>query len=215
MKPKKHPPFNFMAWKLVIVNTIIGFLEVPFSWLVPLFALVPEHIVSAPWMIVTSMFLHLDFSHLFQNMFALAFFGILLEKLIGSKKFIYLYFAAGIAGSLASLVFYPTATSLGASGAVMGVLGALAVLRPKMVVYFGGPVPMIVLAAIWIVIDLAGFIVGEGNIGHAAHLAGFAVGITYGGYLYSQFREEKELKKRITDEFLSDDAIDSWADKNM
>ncbi len=215
MKPKKQPPFNFMAWKLVIVNTIIGFLEVPFSWLVPLFALVPEHIVSAPWMIVTSMFLHLDFSHLFQNMFALGFFGILLEKIIGSKKFIYLYFAAGIAGSLASLVFYPTATSLGASGAVMGVLGALAVLRPKMVVYFGGPVPMIVLAAIWIVIDLAGFIVGEGNIGHAAHLAGFAVGIAYGGALYSQFREEKELKKRITDEFLSDEAIDSWADKNM
>ena len=97
----------------------------------------------------------------------------------------------------------------------MGVLGALAVLRPKMVVYFGGPVPMIVLAAIWIVIDLAGFIVGEGNIGHAAHLAGFAVGIAYGGALYSQFREEKELKKRITDEFLSDEAIDSWADKNM
>ncbi|MCK4551261.1 MAG: rhomboid family intramembrane serine protease, partial [Candidatus Aenigmarchaeota archaeon] len=106
MKPKKHPSFSFMAWKLVIINTIIGFLEVPFSWLVPLFALVPEHIVLAPWMIVTSMFLHLDFSHLFQNMFALAFFGILLEKLIGSKKFLYLYFAAGTAGSIASLVFY-------------------------------------------------------------------------------------------------------------
>ncbi|MCK5474933.1 MAG: rhomboid family intramembrane serine protease, partial [Candidatus Aenigmarchaeota archaeon] len=100
-------------------------------------------------------------------------------------------------------------------GAVMGVLGALAVLRPKMVVYFGGPVPMIVLAAIWIVIDFAGFIVGGGNIGHAAHLAGFAVGMTYGNAISSQFKEEKELKKRITDEFLSDDAIDSWADKNM
>ncbi|NOR85622.1 rhomboid family intramembrane serine protease, partial [archaeon] len=113
MKQKKEPAFNFLAWKLVIITTIIGFLEIPFDWLIPIFALVPEQVISAPWMIVTSMFLHLDVMHLFQNMFALAFFGILLEKIIGSKKFIHLYFVAGIAGSIASIIFYPQATSLG------------------------------------------------------------------------------------------------------
>ncbi|MCK4968851.1 MAG: rhomboid family intramembrane serine protease, partial [Candidatus Aenigmarchaeota archaeon] len=152
MKQKKDPAFNYLAWKLVIINTIIAFLEIPFSWLIPVFALVPEQIYSAPWMLVTSMFLHLDIMHLFQNMFALAFFGILLEKIIGSKRFLSLYFAAGIAGSLASIVFYPHATSLGASGAIMGVIGALATLRPKLVLYFGGPIPMIILAAMWIIL---------------------------------------------------------------
>ncbi|MCK4500583.1 rhomboid family intramembrane serine protease, partial [Candidatus Babeliales bacterium] len=197
MKQKKDTGFNFLAWKLVIINTTIGFLEVPFGWLIPLFALVPEKILFAPWMLVTSMFLHLDVMHLFQNMFALAFFGILLEKIIGSKKFLQLYFVAGIAGSLASIIFYPYATSLGASGAIMGIVGALATLRPKLVVYFGGPIPMIFLAAMWIILDLAGLATGVGNVGHAAHLAGFAVGIFYGVTNYAKFQEEKEMKKQI------------------
>ncbi|NOR85499.1 rhomboid family intramembrane serine protease, partial [archaeon] len=144
-----------------------------------------------------------------------AFFGILLEKIIGSKKFIHLYFVAGIAGSIASIIFYPQATSLGASGAIMGIIGALATLRPKLVVYFGGPIPMIFLAAMWIILDLAGLATGVGNVGHAAHLAGFTVGIFYGVTNYAKFQEEKELKKQIDRDFLSDDAIDNWADKNM
>ena len=215
MKQKKDSAFNFLAWKLVIINTIIGFLEIPFGWLIPIFALVPEQVMSYPWMIITSMFLHLDVMHLFQNMFALAFFGIILEKIIGSKRFLSLYFVAGIAGSLASIIFYPQATSLGASGAIMGIVGALATLRPKLVLYFGGPIPMVVLAAMWIILDLAGLATGVGNVGHAAHLAGFAVGIYYGVKNYAKFHEEKEIKSKIDREFLSDDAIDNWADKNM
>ena len=76
------------------------------------------------WRIFSSMFLHIGFFHLFMNMLALYFLGEVTERIYGTKRFLFIYFVAGIFGGLAS---YATndAVAAGASGAIFGLFGAL------------------------------------------------------------------------------------------
>src|SRR3989338_8556737 len=98
--------------------------------------------------LVTAIFLHSGITHLLYNLFGLALFGSILEHILGSRKFLALFFASGLAASLASLPFY--ARVLGASGAIFGILGMLAILRPKMVVWaYSMPMPMIMALFVW------------------------------------------------------------------
>ncbi|MEA3343113.1 MAG: rhomboid family intramembrane serine protease [archaeon] len=217
---------KYFAWKLLAINIIVFILELTSPYIIPLFALNPAHIIQTPWTLITAMFLHatttilpdgatvINLNHLLQNMVALGLFGILLEKIIDSKEFLILYLTAGIFGNLAGIIFYPDSISLGASGAIMGILGALTILRPKMVVFLGGPIPLILLSGMWILIDLAGFFAPVDNTGHAAHLAGFAAGIIYGILNKNRFREDKEIKEKIEDE-LSDEEMDAWENEYM
>ncbi|HEX2645566.1 MAG TPA: rhomboid family intramembrane serine protease [Thermoanaerobaculia bacterium] len=76
------------------------------------------------WRLVTSMFLHGGFLHLFFNGWALVQLGGLFERWIGSGRLVLTYFATGICGSLASVLFTNN-VSVGASGAIFGLLGAL------------------------------------------------------------------------------------------
>ncbi len=217
---------KYYSLKLLAINIVIFILELISPYIIPLFALNPSTILQTPWTLVTAMFLHststtlpdgatvLNLNHLLQNMVALGLFGILLEKIIESKKFLGLYLTAGVAGNIAGLIFYPNSISLGASGAIMGILGAITVLRPKMIVYFGAPIPLILLSGMWILIDLVGFFAPADNTGHAAHLAGFAAGITYGLINRNHYSEDKEIKEKIDDE-LSDEELDAWEEKYM
>ncbi|MFH1126831.1 MAG: rhomboid family intramembrane serine protease, partial [archaeon] len=217
---------KYFAWKLLGINILIFFLELIFPIIIPLLALNPSTILHTPWTLITAMFLHsttatlpdgatvLNLNHLLQNMVALGLFGILLEKIIESKEFLKIYLLAGIFGNLAGIIFYPHSMSLGASGAIMGILGALTLLRPKMVVFLGGPIPLILLSAMWMLIDLIGFFHPIDNTGHAAHLAGFAAGAMYGLLSRNRFSEEKEIKDSIKDE-LSDDELDAWENEYM
>jgi len=77
------------------------------------------------WRLVTSMFLHGNLLHLAFNMFALWQVGQLVERIFGSARFVALYMAAGICGSLASVLWNPFASSVGASGAIFGIIGGL------------------------------------------------------------------------------------------
>ncbi|NLX96691.1 MAG: rhomboid family intramembrane serine protease [Rhodopirellula sp.] len=77
------------------------------------------------WRLVTSMFLHGGIVHLAMNMFFLWYIGRLVERLVGNVGFLVLYFVSGIAGSMTSLAWKPEVFSVGASGAIFGVLGAL------------------------------------------------------------------------------------------
>ena len=98
---------------------------------------------TQPWKFITSIFLHGSLKHLIGNLFALLFFGFILEKTIGSNKFLGIYLASGILANLIAINFYPS--SLGASGAIMGIIGALTILRPMMNVWaFGLIMPMFV-----------------------------------------------------------------------
>nr|WP_255639737.1 rhomboid family intramembrane serine protease [Aquibacillus saliphilus] len=76
------------------------------------------------WMIISSMFLHIGFLHLFMNMLALYYVGSAVERIYGNSRFIIIYFFAGIIGGVASFAFN-TQIAAGASGAIFGLLGSL------------------------------------------------------------------------------------------
>ena len=96
----------------------------------------------------------------------------------------------------------------------MAIVGALTVLRPKLVLYIGGPLPMILLAFMWVVIDLVGIFSPDTGIGHAAHLAGFGFGAIYGYVMKGKYSQEREIKNRAELE-ISEEYLDAWERKYM
>lgn len=197
--------FKWYAIKLVIICVIIFIIQILFEPTIeqremgaenPLtdnFALVSATVLIAPWTIITSIFLHGSVEHLFYNMFALGLFGSVLEKIIGGKKFLILFFVSGIISSVGSVLFY--IASIGASGAIFGVLGSLGILRPKMTVFIGFiPMPMAVAVALWAIGDLIGLFAPT-EIAHAAHLFGLAFGLIAGFYLRKQYKEVQSKRK--------------------
>ena len=157
------------------------------------------------WTLLTAVFLHSGMAHLLYNLFALALFGSILEHIIGSKKFMILFFIAGLAASLASLPFYNKV--LGASGAIFGILGMLGILRPKLIVWLHYiPMPMIVALFVWAVGDIIGIYAPSGTA-NIAHLGGLAVGIAAGFCYYKQFREIKPKKEKV---YIDEDKVKEW-----
>ncbi len=161
------------------------------------------------WRFLTSIFLHGGLGHLLYNCFAIAFFGIILEKTIGSNKFISIYLISGIFANLVSVNFYNS--SLGASGAIMGIIGVLALIRPFMMVWsFGMILPMFLVSLIWIAGDIFG-VFFPSNVGNIAHLSGMALGLVYGLYLkVNTPKENKPIKLKIPNNYL-----ENWEDKYM
>ena len=204
---------RYYAWWLLGIISFAFVMEAVFPPIIRMLSFRPSLILVMPWTFITSSFMHADLSHLLQNMFALGLFGIILERVIGSRNFLVLYFSGAIAGNIAAFFFYPNSMSLGASGAIMAIVGALTVLRPKLVLYIGGPLPMILLAFMWVVIDFVG-IFSQDNIGHAAHLAGFGFGAIYGYAMRAKYSQEREIKKRAELE-ISDEYLDVWERKYM
>lgn len=149
--------------------------------------------LTEPWRFFTAVFLHASISHLLSNLFALILFGLILEKIVGSKNFIYIFISSAIFANIVSFYFYPE--SLGASGAIMGIIGVLTVIRPLMAVWaFGMIIPMIIAAVIWVIIDTIGIFIPS-NIGHIAHISGIFWGI-FIGIILKKVHEDK--KKRHT-----------------
>lgn len=116
------------------------------------FALTPALILSGEklWTLLTSMFLHAGFFHLFANMFSLFFIGNFLEKIIGKKRFISIYLISGLIGGisfvLSGTIFNSNIPGIGASGAIFGILGVLAVLVPYSKIYLiVGPLILILV----------------------------------------------------------------------
>ncbi len=138
-----------------------------------------------PWQLVTYLFMHADFWHIFLNMFALWMFGMELENIWGSQKFMAYYFMCGIGAGLANLLIAPLFTSInlptiGASGAIYGVLIAFAMLFPDrpIYLYFLFPIKAKYFVAIYVVIEIIS-VGGNSNVAHVAHLGGGLVGFIY------------------------------------
>jgi len=134
-----------------------------------------------PYQLVTMMFAHGGFFHILFNMYALWLFGAALEKLWGPKRFLIFYLACGLAASIAEMFLVPVGFAIGASGAVMGLLGAFAYTFPN-IEFFILPIPFPIkakyLAIIYAAIDLFGQFSGfGGNVAHFAHLGGLAMGL--------------------------------------
>ena len=121
--------------------------------------------------LVTAMFLHASLLHLVFNMLALYWLGTVVEQALGTPRFLLLYFVSGIAGSAGALVLSdPTAITVGASGAIYGIMGALLVLEYRATGSFAGQ------ALSLIVINLA-LTFAIPNISIGGHLGGLAGGI--------------------------------------
>jgi len=154
-------------------------------------ALTPAYVLSQPWTIITSMFVHADFWHIFFNMFfGLYMFGMYLENIIGEREFLKVYFAGGIAAGifyvLLSLLFglpNPLTSAVGASGAIYAIIGTLMVLRPNMPIYFYLVIkmPLWLFGSLYFLYSLLAVPTGlSGNIAVTAHVGGLIAGLIFG-----------------------------------
>ncbi len=178
----------------VVVWFLLDFLLAPFTLAgVPVFGILSEYLALWPlgphfwpWQLGTYMFLHGGFFHLFFNMLALWMFGMEMENSWGSRKFLIYYLTCGIGAGIANVLIAPlvgqAAPTVGASGAVFGVLIAFAMLFPDrpIYLYFLFPVKAKYLIAAWIGLELFFGVTGSTDgVAHFAHLGGAAVGFLY------------------------------------
>jgi len=137
------------------------------------FALVPAAVAHGQWYrLVTSMFLHYGIWHVAVNMYALWIMGQALESMLGRLRFIALYFASGIGGSILSFAFGDVlGQSAGASGAIFGLFGAFFVILRQRNLETGGIVAMIALNLV--------FTFTFPNIDWRGHVGGLVVGAVF------------------------------------
>jgi membrane associated rhomboid family serine protease len=136
--------------------------------------------------LLSSMFMHASWMHIFGNMLYLWIFGDNIENRIGAARFLGFYLVCGVVASLAHIAFAMDSTipSLGASGAIAGVLGAYLVLFPKrkvrvMVARQIVNMPAFVVLGLWIALQFFGqfSVAGEGGVAYMAHIGGFVAGV--------------------------------------
>jgi membrane associated rhomboid family serine protease len=156
-----------------------------------------------PWRFITAIFVHASFPHLLYNLFALILFGLILENMIGSNRFLILFLGSGLLANLFAVNFYTA--SLGASGAIFGIIGCLTILRPGLMVWaFSLPMPMVLAAVLWAAGDLLNVVMPYSNTGSLAHLSGLAVGLIAGLFIrISKHKENKaEWKIHIPESYI-------------
>jgi len=117
------------------------------------------------WRLFTAMFLHANFLHIAVNMYSLYFVGSILEQLIGRWRFLLLYLASGLAGSAGALVWSPNLPTVGASGAIFGVLGALLVLERRGHLATGGQIVALIVINLVITFAFSSYISVGGHVG--------------------------------------------------
>ncbi len=151
-------------------------------------ALYPWDIFTRPWILITHMFLHADIFHIFFNMLFLFFIGPELERRIGGKKFLYVYFISGLAAALAYTlwtIFFvgQNIPAVGASGALFGIFAALAILAPDIVIYVYFIPMKITYALIFFALFDLFLINSGGTVARSAHLGGVVAGLLIGKYI--------------------------------
>jgi membrane associated rhomboid family serine protease len=176
---------------LILLNVLTFLLDsVSGNLLTELMALWPIGANFMPWQIITYAFLHGNLTHLLFNMFGVYMFGSDLERVWGPRRYLTFYMVSAIAAAIAQLIVssltaaaYPT---VGASGAVFGLLLAYAMVFPRrMVVPLFPPIPMRapIFVALYGGLELFLGVTGtQAGVAHFAHLGGMA-----GGYLLMRY----------------------------
>lgn len=195
--------------KLSLICLVVFGMQIFIPGFTELFVLNQKVFEGEIWRYLTAVFLHGSAVHLIYNLFALLLFGFALERMIGSNKFLVVFLSSGILANIIAVNFYDS--SLGASGAIYGILGMLAVLKPFMIVWaFGLLMPMSVAAVLWAIGDILGvFGFGAQNVGNIAHLSGIGVGILIGMFLKEK-RRAREHRIRIPENY-----VKSWEERFM
>ena len=180
-----------VTYWLIAVNVIV-FLAQPsdpidYKHFIDKYGLVPVNIMEGKnlFTLVTFMFLHANFLHIFLNMLFLLISGYGCERAMGSSRFLVFYLACGILSGLFHAYMNQTSIvpTIGASGAIFGVLAAFAILFPFrwLIMLFGlipVPLPAIILVLLMVLTETAYVASGEvPNVAHTAHIGGFLAGV--------------------------------------
>lgn len=216
---------SMVGW-IILVNVIVFIAEI--IWVAlsctdvsciafDYFALKATNIMQGKylWTIVTHMFSHVMFFHLFVNMFALFSIGGLTERIIGRKRFIWFYIISGIFAGLLSVLlagffgygFFERVFGsgdvfmIGASGAIFAVAGLLAVLLPRLkfgimfVPFFSLPAYIMIPGVLFVIWGLS--IIFNWPVGNTAHFGGLLAGVIYGSYLKLKYRKKVVMLQRM------------------
>ncbi|MEM3394875.1 MAG: rhomboid family intramembrane serine protease [Nitrososphaerota archaeon] len=163
------------------------------------FGVIPKYLIEDADIIslITSMFIHADFLHLFFNMWALFIFGRDVELVFGKSRYLLLYFISGIVGGIvyAYYGYYFSASpygklipAVGASGAIFGLMASFAVLfphRPLAVFFYFIPIvapAYVVIGIITLIQTMLALLMPFSSIAYTAHVGGFAA-----GYIISRY----------------------------
>ena len=177
--------FPLTGWvrRLLIANVAVFVLTSVSREAALLLMLYPPAILVRPWTVITYMFVHAGFAHLFFNMIGLYFFGPRLESRLGPRSFLTLYMLAGIGGAAFSFIFARNAAVVGASGSVYGVLLGFAMFWPReRMIIFPIPVPLearVVVSGYLALSLVQGSLGTGGGIAHFAHLGGAVFAFLY------------------------------------
>ena len=207
--PSRTTPYITIT--IIVLNALAWFLELSLPRdVLPLFlqvyGVVPARL-QAPTLL-TSMFLHGSWMHVIGNMWYLWIFGDNVEDRVGHGRFIIFYLLCGIAAALGQVVIDPASTlpTIGASGAIAGIMGAYFVLYPRSCVLTLIPLfvfweiielPATILLGFWFLMQLfsAGAVAvtasshGSGGVAFAAHVVGFLCGVA-GVFVFRQRQRE-------------------------
>ncbi len=195
--------FPVVNWSLIVLNVLVFLVEAStphVNALVKTWGVVPARVLLHPNLhavltLFTSMFLHGGWSHLISNMLALYIFGDNVEDRMGSGRYLLFYLLCGLAAALTHIAFNPTSTlpTVGASGAISGVLAAYVVLFPTasvitLIPIFFWPwfveIPALLYIGGWFVSQLFNGMLSVvsgaqafGGVAWWAHVGGFVMGL--------------------------------------
>ena len=171
------------VWVLIIINIVVYILGLGKNGRLYLWS---DEQHFAPYQLVTYMFFHGGFTHILFNMYGLYIFGSLVAPILGRKRFLILYFLSGICGGLLHLCAnwnnYPPVPTVGASGALFGVMMAVAMMRPNVEMYLmfiPVPIKMKTMVVVYALLEIFSQWKLNTDIAHLAHLGGFV-----GAYFY-------------------------------
>lgn len=174
-RPKK-PVITYILMAINIAIFIFGFLTNTSNIFLSLFANSRNLVLDGQYYrLFTSMFMHVDFLHIGFNMWALYLLGNQAEGFFGKWKFLLIYLISGLSGSLLSILLNPSSYSVGASGAIFGILGALLYFGYNYRVYLGNTLIKELIPVVLINLGLGFFLSG---IDIYAHIGGLIGGIT-------------------------------------
>jgi len=163
-------------------NNVLAWLAIPADL---------HKLASRPWTLLTHMFVHADFWHIFGNMLWLWMFGYILQDLTGNRKVFPIFLYGALGGAIAFMLAYNIApalkpelafaSALGASAGIMAIAVATTILAPGYRIFpmIAGGIPLWIITGLYVIIDLATIPSRINTGGHIAHLAGALTGFLF------------------------------------
>ena len=185
--------FTPITYTLILINIVIWLCMILYLnrfsdvKLLEVGGLVHFNVVHGEWYrLISSMFLHFNFEHILMNMLSLFIFGKIVESIIGSWRMLIIYIISGLYGNFVSLSFNTTTISVGASGAIFGLIGSIFVIMYLSKNFNKKIIGQLLIALVVLIV----FSLFMSNINIMAHLGGFISGvlITLIGYYFKTQR---------------------------